>query len=61
MKWAEMHVLSPGSSLKQMIDEVRKSNPDLAKLREWAQALGYLRFMLNETQNLCEEVLKLTR
>ncbi len=61
IKRAEMHVLGPGSSVKLMIDEVERSNPDHAKLKQWAEALSYLRFILNETQNLCEEVLKITR
>lgn len=60
MKWAEMQVIAPRSSLKQMIDEVKKDNPDPAKLKQWAEALGFLRFMLDETQKLGEEVLKMT-
>lgn len=60
MKWAEMHVIAPGSSLMLLIEEVKKGSPDQAKIKQYVESLDHLRFMLDATQNLAEEVLKTT-
>jgi hypothetical protein len=59
MKFAEAHVQAPTGSYVLFLAEIKKDAPDEAKLAEWKNNLEYLRFMLDETQNLGEQVFKL--
>jgi hypothetical protein len=60
-KWEEKHVVAKGGSYGMLFDELRKEKPDEGKIKQYILNLQYLNFMMDQTQNLATEVVKLAQ
>ena len=61
MRYGDTYVTAPGANADLLIEEVRKDDPDPAKVKEYVRPLAYFRFMLDATHDLAKEVFDLSK